>query len=439
MPGRKMSLIGLMIAGPTAQNHGMWLHPESDNRFFDAGGYEHIARTLEQGFFDALFFTNQMGFSEDVSGDYSKIVDHGGQMHLLDPVPIVAIMSRVTKHIGLGVTLSSTLFNPYTLARTLASLDILNGGRTAWNVVTSSGENEARNCGLDGLPPREIRYDIADEVLEACDALWASWAPDALIMDKASGRFADSAKVRRCNYEGKYVRTPGPLTVPAMPQGRPVIMQAGASDRGRRFAARWAEMIFMLQHDKPGMIAFNQDIKRRMVDAGRSPDQCAVLAAVDLVIGETDSIAREKQAYVNGLFHDDMGLALVAGHTGLDISKYPLDQPLSELTTETGSQGSLDVILQGTAAEGLTLRQAARRYATSELCPQMVGTPAAIADRLTDLFQSGACDGFIVNPTVNPGTFEQFTRSVVPLLQERGVLRTKYNRPTLRETVLSGD
>lgn len=438
MARRNMSLIGLLISGPTSQHHGMWLHPESDNRFFDPAGYEHIARVLEFGCFDALFFTNQMGFSEGPDGDYATLLRRGGQMHLLDPVPIVSMMARVTRHIGLGVTLSSSLYPPYMLARTLATLDILSGGRAAWNVVTTSGTIEAQNCGLDGLPPREVRYDIADEVLEACDALWESWPADALVMDKASGIFADPDKVRRVEYSGKWIKTRGPLTVPQMPQRRPVIMQAGSSERGRQFAARWAEMIFTVQHDKSSMIAFNTDIKRRMVEHGRAPESCAVLAAIDVIIGETESIAREKQEYANSLIHDDMGLALVASHTGIDLSVYPLDEPLAVIETSLGSQGSLDVILQGTRAQGLTLGEAARRYATSELCPQIVGTPRMIADRLIDLFEAEACDGFILNPTVNPGTFEQFTRSVVPLLQEGGFFRKSYQHKTLRETVLSG-
>jgi alkanesulfonate monooxygenase SsuD/methylene tetrahydromethanopterin reductase-like flavin-dependent oxidoreductase (luciferase family) len=212
-------------------------------------------------------------------------------------------------------------------------------------------------------------------------------------------------------------------------------MQAGASDRGREFAARWAEMIFTLQHTKADMQAFYGDIKGRMTALGRAPEECAILPSLDPIIGETESIAREKQAYVNELVHPEVGLALVSTHIGVDLSRLPLDKPIGDLDIPQGAQGSLDVIMQGTRAEGLSLREAARRFATSELCPQIVGTPASVADQLQDLFESRACDGFILTPTVFPGTWEQFVRSVVPELQRRGVFRTEYRGRTLRENL----
>jgi FMN-dependent oxidoreductase (nitrilotriacetate monooxygenase family) len=237
------------------------------------------------------------------------------------------------------------------------------------------------------------------------------------------------------NYAGQWIKTRGPLTVPRSPQVRPVIMQAGASDRGREFAARWAEMIFTLQHTRADMQAFYGDIKGRMTALGRAPEECAILPSLDPIIGETESIAREKQAYVNELVDTELALALVSAHLGIDLSKYPADQPIENFELEAGARGSLEVILQGTKAHGLSLAEAARRFATSELTPQIVGTPASVADQLTDLFEAKACDGFILTPTVFPGTWEQFVRSVVPELQRRGVFRTEYRGRTLRENL----
>jgi len=354
-------------------------------------------------------------------------------MGFLDPLPVLAVMSRVTRHIGLGATLSTTFHNPYQIARTLGTLDVLSKGRMAWNVVSSISNLEARNFGQDELPPRNVRYDRADEVMEACFKLWESWEPDALIVDKESGIFADPSKVHYVDYVGKWIKTRGPLTVPRSPQGHPVIMQAGASDRGRDFAARWSEMIFTLQHSKADMQTFYADIKQRVAKFGRPLEDCSVLPSVDPIIGETESIAREKQAYINEMVDPEVALALVSTHIGVDLSKYPVDQPLQDIEIEQGARGSFEVILQGTKAHGLTLGEAAKRFATSELAPQIVGTPKSVADQLQDYFESRACDGFILTPTVFPGTWEQFARSVVPELQKRGVFRSDYTGRTLRE------
>jgi len=210
-------------------------------------------------------------------------------------------------------------------------------------------------------------------------------------------------------------------------------MQAGSSPRGRDFAARWGELVFTLQHSKADMQAFYQDLQARVVAQGRAVRDCLILPSIDVIVGETDAIAREQQAYVNELVQTEVGLAQMSGHIGLDLSCYPADQKLTDMRMEAGSRGSLDVILQGTEAQGLTLGDAARRFATSELCPQIVGSPETIADRLQDLFESHACDGFILTPTLMPGMFEQFVRAVVPVLQARGLFRRDYAGTTLRE------
>jgi len=214
-------------------------------------------------------------------------------------------------------------------------------------------------------------------------------------------------------------------------------MQAGASPRGRAFAGRWAEMIFTIQYDKAGMREYYQDVKGRMATHDRAPGDCAILTSIDVIIGETESIAREKQAFANSLVSLEQGLGLLSSHVGVDLSTLPLDRPLAELQEADGSLGSLLIVMQGTIAEGLTLRQAALRYATSQLCPQLVGTPDSIADQMQDVFESGGCDGFILNATVMPGTFEQFVRAVVPELQRRGLMRTAYPHRTLRENLRS--
>jgi FMN-dependent oxidoreductase (nitrilotriacetate monooxygenase family) len=302
----------------------------------------------------------------------------------------------------------------------------------AWNVVASHGHLEAQNFGIDQLPARDIRYNYADEVVEAVCRLWESWDADALVLDKQRGIYVDPDKVHYVNYAGKWIKTRGPLSVPRSPQGRPVIMQAGSSPRGRDFAARWGELVFTLQHSKADMLAFYQDLKQRVAAHGRAPRDCLILPSIDVIVGETDQIARERQAYVNDLVQTEAGMAQISGHLGVDLSQYPPDQPLADMAIEAGSRGSLDVILQGTAAKNLTLGEAARQFATSELCPQIAGSPETIADALQDLFESHACDGFILTPTLMPGMFEQFCRAVVPILQARGLFRRDYSGTTLR-------
>ena len=429
-----MHLVAFLMTGPTCHHHGAWRHPESVvDDLLSPTRYEHIARVLEAGKFDSLFFADILGLYDLYDNRFDTMVGRGGQVCLLDPAVVLPMMARVTRRIGLGLTYSSTFNHPYQIARMLASLDHLSAGRVAWNVVASTSTLEARNFGMDAMPGRAQRYDRADEVLEACFALWDSWEEGALILDKASGTFADPAKIHYADYHGQWIRTRGPLTTPRSPQGRPVIMQAGSSDRGRDFGARWGEVIFTLQHQKADMQAFYADSKARVAANGRPAQACVVLPSIDVVLGETESIARERADYVNSLVDTQLGMALISGHIGLDLSRLDPDQPLADVALEEGSRGSFDVILQGTAAEGLTLGQAARRFATSELCPQIVGTPEMVADTMTDLFQDGACDGFVLTPTTFPGMYEQFCRSVVPLLQRRGVFRTDYAGTTLRD------
>jgi FMN-dependent oxidoreductase (nitrilotriacetate monooxygenase family) len=430
-----MHLVAFLMSGPTSHHHGMWRHPESDIRVTDPAWYEHIARVLEQGKFDSLFFADIVGLGCPYNG-HDTVVGRGGQMSLLDPIPLLAIMARATSRIGLGATLSTSFVPAFHIARTFQTLEHISGGRMAWNVVTSISPYEARNYGVQ-LAPRDERYDRADEVVEACMALWNSWAPDAIVNDKASGTFVAPGAVTSADYAGKWTKTAGPLTTPRGPQGHPVIMQAGSSERGRQFAARWAEMIFTLQHDRGAMQRFYADIKGRLPAHGRADNECAILTSVDPIIGETESIAREKQAYMNELVDGESGLALVSAHTGVDLSKIDVDCPVEDLDLDGGSRGSLDVLIQGARAGNLTLREAARKFATSELCPQVVGTPEQVADQLQDYFESKGCDGFIITPTVFPGSFEVFARSVVPILQKRGIFRTEYEGPTLRQNLRS--
>jgi FMN-dependent oxidoreductase (nitrilotriacetate monooxygenase family) len=433
MPQRQMHLVAYLKTGPTAVHVGGWRHPEATlDDILDPARYQHIARVLEAAKFDGCFFADLFGLYDIHQGGFDAYVRGGGQISYLDPTVVLPVMAAVTRHLGLGATLSTSFHTAYHLARWLGSLDAMSGGRVAWNVVTSATDLEAQNAGLDELPPKEMRYDRADEVLEACFALWNSWDADALVRDKAAGIMSDPAKVHYANYQGRWVKTRGPLSIPRSPQGRPVIMQAGSSDRGRDFAARWAEAIFTIQRGEAEMREFYDDIKARLVQRGRAPHECAILPAVSVVLGETDSIARERAAYLNSLIDPELSLAASSSNLGADLTKLDTGKTLTELQGNQGMQGSADVLAQTMKAEGLTFRQAAVKRTEGK---EIVGTAAMVADRLQAIFESGVCDGFVLTPTMFPGMFEQFCRSVVPELQRRGIFRTDYTGRTLRENL----
>ena len=431
-PKREIHLLAYLKTGPTANHMGGWRHPESELAdLLEPSRYEHIARVLEAACFDGLFFADGLGLHDIYKGGFEVRLERGGQISFLDPMMVLPLMARATEHIGIGATLSTTFHQPYNVARMLGSLDILSKGRVAWNVVTSTRNEEARNFGMDELPPRELRYDMADEFVEACCALWDCWGEDTLLLDKESGRLVDASKVHYADYAGQWVKTRGPLTIPRCPQGRPVIMQAGSSNRGRDFAARWAELIFCPQHTKADMLAFYADMKARMERLGRDPDDCAILPQITVVVGETESVAAERAAYLESLVDPELVLAASSSALGVDLSTYSGDVPLEEARRTQGMQGSMDRLTSTMKSKNLTLLEAARRGERD----LVVGTPQGIADHLEDLFQSRACDGFVVSPAVYPGMFEQFCRAVVPILQKRGIFRQAYRGRTLRENL----
>jgi len=428
---RRMRLVAYLKTGPTANHGGGWRHPASTlHDIFKPERYEQVARLLEAARFDAAFFADTNGVPDIYKGSFATYLALGGQISYLDPMAVLPLMMRVTRRLGLGATLSTSFNHPYQLARSMGSLDILSGGRMAWNVVTSATDFEARNFGGDAIPPKDQRYDRGDEVLEACFALWDGWDADAFVMDRQAGLFIDPAKVRYADYQGKYVSSRGPLSVPRSPQGRPVIMQAGSSPRGREFATRWAELIFSTPAARDDAQAYYADIKHRLAEAGRAPESCAVLPASAVVVGENEAIAREKAEYLNALINPELVLAANSNTIGVDLS-----QPLPEggAASHQGIQGSRERVAARAAKEGISFLEAARRPRNL-----MVGTPEGVADQMEDWFRNGACDGFVLWPTHSPGMFEDFARMVVPVLQKRGLVQTDYAHATLRENLQAG-
>ncbi len=431
MTDRRMHLIAYLKSGPNFSYPSAWRHPAAAlDDLFDPGRWEQCARLLEAACFDACFFADGLGIPDLYKGRYDDYVGRGGQLSLLDPMVLAPLMARVTSHLGIGVSLSTSFTPAFILARWLGSLDLISNGRAAWNVVTTGRDFEARNCGLAGLLPKEQRYDMADEVLEACDLLWHGWEPDALVLDRAAGVFADPDKIHRAHYAGRHVRTEGPASVPRSPQGRPVLMQAGASPRGRAFAARWGEALFCTPATKADSKAYRADIHARMRAIGRPVEHCKILPSFSVVVGETESIAREKAAYLESLVDPELVLAAASWGVVADLSTIEDPAALDQPGSNQGVAGHRDRMLQVARQHGISFAEAVRRPR-----PLLAGTPAQIADVLEDWFRDGACDGCIIPPVHYPTTFEEFGRLVVPELQRRGLLRTAYRGRTLRDNL----
>jgi FMN-dependent oxidoreductase (nitrilotriacetate monooxygenase family) len=430
-----MSLAAMLLV-PMSHNQGGWRHPYSRTAFLDRTFYEDFGRTLEHGMFDMVFMPDILHLPDQYASGFDLTARYGGQGAMqLDPWQVMAAIAGVTSRIGLAATLSATFFPAYQIARSMASLDHLSGGRAAWNVVMSTSDSEAQNFGQDAIPSRQSRYERGDEFMQAVFSLWDSWDDDALVLDKERGYFADPAKVHYVNFRGPTMQVRGPLSVPRCPQGRPLILQAGASPQGRSFAAKWADVVFTIQRTLGEMQDFYRDIKGRAASFGRDPASVKILPGVQISVGETEAIARRRHGYAMELVEPHYALALVSYHTGLDLSTYPPDQPLRDIEVDQGARGSFDVLLRGTEAENLTLKDLAVRFANSELTPEVIGTPAQVADQLQELFTNEGCDGFMLTPIEVPGNLDEVVRSVVPKLQHSGLLRTSYEGATLRDVV----
>jgi FMN-dependent oxidoreductase (nitrilotriacetate monooxygenase family) len=440
-----MHFVTQMCLGPTNHHNGGWRHPEGDShRVLEASRYEDIARICERGLFDGVFVVDTQfvpGLSESAP---SALLKDAPAFSMLDPMQILALMARATKHIGITGTMSTSFNHPYHIARAFGTLDHLSGGRAGWNIVTSTTQAEAQNYGLENLPERDARYDFADEVVEACVALWNTWEPGALRIDKKSGVFADPEKVHYVKYAGSKIRTQGGLATPHSPQGHPVFMQAGSSARGCEFAARWAEVIFTTQSEKPVMQKFYAEMKDRVRAQGRQPEHCVILPSIDVIVGETDSEARERADYVDSFASMEQGLRTCGIVLGMDLSKYPMDMPLTELPVDkskVAAMGFYQNFLSKRKADGsgLNLGELALLWATTWMNPRLVGTPAMIADQMVDLFEAEACDGFVIGTSTSPMGVQNFVDLVVPELQRRGVYRNAYTGKTFRDHLRSTD
>jgi FMN-dependent oxidoreductase (nitrilotriacetate monooxygenase family) len=433
---RQMSLVGFMQAGNVTVYSGSWRHPATEHGFLDAGYYQKLGRTLEEGCFDLMFFDDRLAMPGIYGGSVAEAVRLGARPVKLDLSIVLGLVAGATSSIGLGATYSTTYYTPFHVARTFATLDHLSGGRAAWNVVTSVNDSEAQNYGMKEVLDHDARYDRADEFLEATTGLWDTWEDDALVLDRASGTFADPDKVHELNYEGDWFSVRGPLTVPRCPQGRPVLLQAGSSGRGQEFAAKWAELIFT---GDPGLDVARSHYKGQKESialAGRDPDEVKMLPMAYTVVGESAAHAQEReQLFLNDLVDPKASLTLLSELMNHDFSSMALDDPITDELIESvsGIRGLVQNLRKHIGGDTLTLADLAGHRATLLQGPRFVGTATEVADQMQEWFEGDACDGFVIAATHVPGAYEDVVRLVVPELQRREVFREKYTGSTLRE------
>jgi FMN-dependent oxidoreductase (nitrilotriacetate monooxygenase family) len=400
-----------------------WRHPDSSPLpLTDIRYYQDLARTAEAAKFDSIFLADQLALGEDAAQ---------AARTWLEPLTVLAALAVSTSRIGLIATASTTYTEPFNLARQFASIDHISHGRAGWNIVTSWLATAARNFGDAGQVSHEDRYARAEEFMTVVAGLWDSWAEDAVLDDRASGRYARADRIRPIAHRGEFYRVAGPLNMPRCPQGRPVLVQAGSSDTGRRFAARHAEAVFTAHMEKRTAQAFYADLKALAQSVGRRPDQVLILPGLSPMIGSTEAEARRMARDLNELADPEVGRKRLSGRFGgHDFSHLPLDRPLApEDFPDPGSveaaRSRTEVIINIVRRDQPTLRQLLAYMAGARGHFTMAGTPEQVADLMEDWFTGGAADGFNVMPPLLPNMLEVFSDTVIPLLQRRGLFRTE--------------
>ncbi len=440
---RKIIMVGFMQAQNCSNYPASWRHMESAGDFLTPDYYRRIARALEDGKFHFGFFDDRLALPDIYGADHKEAVKNGIRVVKMDPIPILATMAMSTTHLGLAATLSTTYYEPFHIARTMMTLDHMTGGRAGWNVVTSLNDSEAFNMGAKSTIQHDRRYDRADEMMQSVINMWNSWEPDAIKFDKHNGIFADPDKVHPIEHNGEWFQTKGSFTVPPSPQGHPVIVQAGQSGRGRKFACEWGEVIFTIQNDFEQAKKVRSEMRDEAQMQGRDPDTIAIAPAFYVTVGETQSIAEDKFAYIDSLAKPIDGLTLLSEVLNFDFATKKIDEPFSdeELAGINGLRGILDKVVRLSGKTNPTLADFVEfsGRGTVREAPHLVGSPTQIADTMEKWFVEGAADGFVLFAAHTPGGYEEFSRYVVPELQRRGVYQKEYAGTTLRENLgLSG-
>jgi FMN-dependent oxidoreductase (nitrilotriacetate monooxygenase family) len=409
---------------------GTWRRPGArQTDFNDLDHWVGLARTLERGGFDAIFFADVVGLYAPYRGDERKYFEAGLQVPSNDPSVLASAIAYATEHLGIAFTASILQEHPFNFARRISTLDHASKGRIAWNIVTNYLPNASRNFGHEGLTAHDERYRWADEYVDVTYKLWeGSWEEDALVQDRASGIHADYDKVHRIDHVGPRYQVEGPHLVTPSPQRTPLLFQAGASEAGRTFAAKNAEAVFIVSPNLEAARRDTTDIRARAVRHGRQADDLKFFQGLNVVTGSTEDEARRKAADLDEWTDFDGQLSHMSGAVGIDFGHEDLDTPVGELRTE-GVQSILSWIKDLVTDREPTLRDVAHYTANNN---RIVGTPEQIADRLAE-WQTAGVDGVnLVNAEI-PGSYEEFVDHVIPVLRDRGLAQREYADGTLRQ------
>jgi FMN-dependent oxidoreductase (nitrilotriacetate monooxygenase family) len=426
MSDNRQLRLGTILHGASG-NMSAWRHPAA---IADASiNFDFVKETAlkaEQGKLDFLFVADGLYINE-------KSIPHF--LNRFEPLTVLSALASVTTHLGLVGTLSTSYSEPFTVARQFASLDHLSKGRAGWNVVTSPLEGSAKNFSREQHPEHALRYRIADEYLDVVKGLWDSWEDGAFIRDKASGQFFDPEKLHTLNHHGDFFKVAGPLNISRTPQGRPIVFQAGASDDGKKLAARHADAIFTHHDTLEEAQYFYRDVKSQLKNHGRNDDDLKIFQGVSVIVGkDADDVENQYQATAALVSVTDALNYLGRYFEHHDFSQYPLDEPFPDIGDlgQNSFRSTTDEIKRNAHERHLTLRQVALEAASPR--PRFAGTAQQVADGLQQWFESHAADGFIIQGGT-PDTFPRFVEEVVPVLQARGLFRTEYPGTTLRESL----
>jgi FMN-dependent oxidoreductase (nitrilotriacetate monooxygenase family) len=406
-----------------------WMEPEL---------FLNMARSLERACFDYVLIEDSSYVGESFNASTKIYLENGLSVPRQDPSVVAALMTQVTSRIGIVPTFGTYAYHPYLLARLVATLDQVSGGRIGWNAVTGSSDFAAMNFGMQGMPEHDLRYDMADEYMEVCRGLWGSWEPGAIIADRKSGILVDHTKVHAVNHSGRYYSTRGPLNSGPAPQGQPVIAQAGGSARGRRFAATHADTIVVHAKGIEAMKAYREDVHKNMIAQGRKPSDCKILYLINPIIGETEDEAKErrKRRQAIALERIEERLAHFGKVTNIDFGQFDLDEPLPDHVTTNGHQQNLENYRK--MANGRSIRETMASFNAVDYSIELTGTPDSVAARMGEVMQEVGGDGYLfAMPNVHRRTLAEIEDGLVPALQDRGLVRKTYEHKHFRDNLLA--
>ncbi|GLV30525.1 dibenzothiophene desulfurization enzyme A [Sphingobium sp. TomTYG75] len=405
---------------------------ELGSQWADGSYHKELAKMLEAAKFDFIFFEDTVIVGDRYGGSMELDLKNATLSPKLDPLPLLPVMAQETSHIGLIATASTTFYPPYLLARLLSTIDSLTKGRAGWNMVTSSEKNAALNFGMEKLLPPSERYDIADEFVELCKKLWDSWEEGALVANTETGVYVDHTKVHTVNFEGKHFRSRGPLNTLRSSQGYPVLAQAGASERGRDFSSKNAEVVLgMMTGGVKGMKAYREDIRNRAEKQGRDPDSIKVFFLTPVNIlpegGEPPEMTEaEKQAAF------EHNIVMASSSLDIDFSLYDVDAPVPQDIVAGGHTSALEHMKKAGREEGKSLRDlfSSGKGGSGS---RFRGTAQEVADQLMAVMDEVGGDGILIEGSGYNRQLPDLVNGVIPALQKADAVRTEYEGTTLRE------